>query len=81
MVFLIVSEKYETRHLITYSITIGLGFLIVFFTPRLGPMSVLGLDSIAAFGLVFTLLVYEFIADKIDISVVSVVAAAIFYLP
>ena len=80
MVFLIVSEKYETRHLITYSITIGLGFLIVFFTPRLGPMSVLGLDSIAAFGLVFTLLVYEFIADKIDISVVSVVAAAIFSL-
>ena len=52
MVFLVISEKYEIRHLITYTITLGFGFLIVFFTPRLGPMSLLGLDSIAAFSLI-----------------------------
>jgi dolichyl-diphosphooligosaccharide--protein glycosyltransferase len=80
MIFLIISEKYNTRHLIAYNLTIGLGFLIVFFTPRLGPMSLLSLDSIAAFSLVFFLIGYEVIKEKIDISVVSVAAAGLFIL-
>ena len=80
MVFLVISEKYDTRHLITYCITIGLGFLIVFFTPRLGPMSILSLDSIAAFTLVLVLIGYEFVKEKIDISLVSVSAAGLFVL-
>ena len=80
MVFLVISEKYETRHLITYTITIGLGFLIVFFTPRLGPMSILSLDSVAAFGIVFALIIYEYIKDKIDVGLVSITAAGIFIL-
>ncbi len=80
MVFLVISEKYELRHLITYIITIGVGFLIVFFTPRLGPLSVLGLDSVSAFALIFVLIGYEFIKDKIDIGLVSVAAAGLFGL-
>ena len=80
MGFLVITEKYEIRHLITYTITIGLGFLIVFFTPRLGPMSVLSLDSALAFTLILGLIGYEFIKDKIDISVVSVVALGLFIL-
>lgn len=80
MVFLVITEKYEIRHLITYTITIGLGFLIVFFTPRLGPMSVLSLDSVLAFMVILGLIGYEFIKDKIDISVVSVAALGLLVL-
>ena len=80
MVFLVISEKYEIRHLITYTITLGFGFLIVFFTPRLGPMSLLGLDSIAAFSLILILFGYELIKDKIDIGVISVGAAGLLVL-
>ena len=80
MGFLVITEKYKIRHLITYTITIGLGFLIVFFTPRLGPMSVLSLDSVLAFMVILGLIGYEFIKDKIDISVVSVAALGLLVL-
>ena len=80
IVFLVISEKYEFRHLLTYIITLGVGMLIVFFTPRLGPMSVLGLESVAAFALIFVLIGYEFIRDKIDIGLVSVAATGLFGL-
>ncbi len=80
MGFLVITEKYETRHLITYALTIGVGFLIVFFTPRLGPMSVLSLDSVLAFLIILGLIGYEFIKDKIDISVVSVAALGLLVL-
>ncbi len=77
ILLLVVTEKYETKHLISYSITIGLGFLIVALTPRLGPVSLIGLDSLAAFGLVIFMIVYEFIHDKIDTSVLSLGAAGV----
>lgn len=80
MGFLVITEKYEIRHLITYTITIGLGFLIVFFTPRLGPMSVLSLDSVLAMLVIVGLIGYEFIKDRMDVSVVSVAALGLFVL-
>jgi dolichyl-diphosphooligosaccharide--protein glycosyltransferase len=80
MIFLVITEKYDLRHLITYCLTIGFGFIIVFFTPRLGPMSILGLDSLAAFGLIFVLILYELVKEKIDIGIVSVAATGLFIL-
>jgi dolichyl-diphosphooligosaccharide--protein glycosyltransferase len=80
MLLLVASEKYGTKHLISYSLTIGLGFLIVSLTPRLGPNSLMGMDSLAAFGLVAALLGYEFVKDKVDVSVISVGAAGLVVL-
>ena len=80
MLLIVASEKYGTKHLISYSLTIGLGFLIVFLTPRLGPNSLMGMDSLAAFGLVAALLGYEFVKDKVDVSVISVGAAGVVVL-
>ena len=57
MLLVVITEKYDTKHLISYSITIGLGFLVVSLTPRLGPLSLMGMDSLAAFGLVLILVV------------------------
>jgi dolichyl-diphosphooligosaccharide--protein glycosyltransferase len=75
MFLLVVTAKYETKHLISYSITIGLGFLVVTLTPRLGPTTLMGLDSLAAFGVVIALLAYEFVKEKIDIGMLSLGAA------
>ncbi len=80
MLLIVASEKYGTKHLISYSLTIGLGFLIVFLTPRLGPNSLMGMDSLAAFGLVAALLGYEFVKDKVDVSVISIGAAGVVVL-
>ncbi len=80
MLLIVASEKYSTKYLISYSFTIGLGFLIVSLTPRLGPNSLMGMDSLAAFGLVAVLLGYEFVKDKIDVSVVSVGATGLVVL-
>jgi dolichyl-diphosphooligosaccharide--protein glycosyltransferase len=77
MLLIVASEKYDTKYLISYSFSIGLGFLVVALTPRLGPNTLLGMDSLAAFGLVVVLLGYEFVRDKIDVSVVSVGAIGI----
>jgi dolichyl-diphosphooligosaccharide--protein glycosyltransferase len=89
MLLVVVTEKYDTKYLISYSITIGLGFLIVSLTPRLGPNTLMGADSLVAFGLVLFLVAYEFVREKIDTGMVSLVAAgaivlaifAIFVLP
>jgi dolichyl-diphosphooligosaccharide--protein glycosyltransferase len=80
MLLIVASEKYSTKYLISYSFTIGLGFLIVSLTPRLGPNSLMGMDSLAAFGLVAVLLGYEFVKDKIDVSFVSVGATGLVVL-
>jgi dolichyl-diphosphooligosaccharide--protein glycosyltransferase len=80
MIFLVISERYETRHLITYCITIGLGFLTVFFIQKLGPASLMGLDSVAAVVLVIILFIYELIGKKIDLSLVSVSVAGLFLI-
>ncbi len=80
MLLIVASEKYDTKYLISYSFSIGLGFLIVSLTPRLGPNSLMGMDSLAAFGLVVVLLGYEFVKDKVDVSVVSVGAIGVVVL-
>ncbi len=80
MLLIVATEKYSTKYLISYSFTIGLGFLVVSLTPRLGPNTLMGMDSLASFGLVALLLGYEFVKDRIDISVVSVGAIGLVVL-
>jgi dolichyl-diphosphooligosaccharide---protein glycosyltransferase len=80
MIFLVISERYETRHLISYTITLGIGYLIALITPKIGTNNLLGIDNLAVFSLVFILIIYEYIKDKIDIGVVSVASLGVFLL-
>ena len=80
MIFLVISERYETRHLISYVITLGIGYLIALITPKIGTNNLLGIDNLAVFSLVFILIIYEYIKDKIDIGVVSVASLGVFLL-
>ncbi len=78
MGFLVITEKYETRHLLSYCITLVVGFASSLIIPKLGPINILGIDSLAALALVLMLLIYEFIKDKIDIGLISITATGIF---
>ncbi len=80
MIFLVISERYETRHLISYALTLGIGYLIALITPKIGVNNLLGIDNLAVFSLVFILIIYEYIKDKIDIGVISVASLGLFLL-
>ena len=78
MGFLVITEKYETRHLLSYCITLVVGFATSLTIPKLGPTNILGIDSLAALTLVLVLIIYEFIKDKIDIGLISITATGVF---
>jgi dolichyl-diphosphooligosaccharide--protein glycosyltransferase len=71
MMFLIVTNRYEIRHLISYCFTIGFGFFIVIFVPRLGAQTILNLDSLVALTLVPFLFLFFVFKEKIDKHLVS----------
>ena len=92
MLYMLVSllrGTYETRHLISYSFTIGLGFLIAGLTPRLGFRYLMNIENLAAFLLVLGLFVYEFIREKLKpeqvqtlfVGMVALVVVVIIVLP
>ncbi|MBN2335126.1 hypothetical protein JXL21_06160 [Candidatus Bathyarchaeota archaeon] len=77
MLILLYTERFEVRHLISYCLTIGFGFIIVMMVPRLGVNTLFSLDNIAAFGLVLVMLVYEFIKDRVDVKMLANLAGAL----
>ena len=76
MLILLYTERFETRHLLTYCLTIGFGFLIVIMVPRLGVNSLLTIDNLAAFGLVPVMMGYELVKDRIDVKLLANLAGA-----
>ncbi|MCW4049709.1 MAG: glycosyltransferase family 39 protein [Candidatus Bathyarchaeota archaeon] len=77
MLILMYTERFEVRHLISYSLTIGVGNLIVIFVPRLGIYSLMSLDSLVAFGLIPAMVIYESIKDRIDVRLLANLAGAL----
>ena len=71
MLALVVSERFQLRHLLVYTLTMGVAFTIIYFTPRLGPMSLMEVDSLAALALAPLLLLYESVKERVDVSVLS----------
>lgn len=65
MIFSITSGIYKPSYLISFSITIGLGFLIAGLTPRLKFQYLMNIENLAAFMLVLGLFGYEFIKEKL----------------
>ena len=76
MLLLLYTERFEVRHLITYCLTIGFGFLIVLMVPRLGVNSLLTVDNLAAFGLVPVMIGYELVKDRVDVKHLANLAGA-----
>ncbi len=64
MVVMLVIGKIEQRHIISYSITTVVGFLIALVVPRLGVSYILNIENLAALGAIGLLVVYEVIKTR-----------------
>jgi dolichyl-diphosphooligosaccharide--protein glycosyltransferase len=77
MLVLMYTERFQVRHLTAYGLTLGIGYAIVALTPRLGLNSLMSVDYLVGFGLVFVMLIYEYLKDKIDIRLIANVSGAL----
>ncbi len=77
MVVLISAERYDTRHLIAYCLTISFSYLIALGVQKLGTGNIFKIESIVAFGFVLFMLAYEAVRDKLDIGAISLVTAGL----
>ena len=77
MLVLMYTERFQIRHLTAYGLTIGVGYMIVALTPRLGLNSLMGIDYLAGFGLVIVMIMYQYLKDKTDIKVLANISGAI----
>ena len=57
--------KIERRHIISYAITIGVGFLVAIMIPRLGVSYIMNIENLSAIGAVGLLLIYELIKTRL----------------
>ncbi len=64
VVVMLVIGKIERRHIISYSITTIVGFLIAVAVPRLGVSYILNIENLAALGAIGLLVVYEVIKTR-----------------
>ena len=58
--------KVEQRHIISYSISMAVGFIIAAFIPRLGINFLLNIENLAVAGLVGIMVVYELVKTKLE---------------
>lgn len=80
MLVLMYNERFEHRHLVTYCLTIGLGYLIMALVPRLGISSLLSLDSLVGFGMVGIMVAYLYLKERLDIQLVAGISGVIILL-
>ena len=80
MLILMYSERFEYRHLVSYCLTIGLGYLIMGMVPRLGLSSILSLDNLVGFGLVPIMVVYLYIKERLDVQIIANISGIIIVL-
>jgi dolichyl-diphosphooligosaccharide--protein glycosyltransferase len=62
----LVSGRFERRHLLSYSLTLGVGFAIAVFVPKLGTRYLISTENIAAIFLGVLLVVYEVARQKLE---------------
>ncbi len=65
VVVTLVLGKIEWRHIISYSITMGVGFMIALAIPRLGVSYLMNIENLAAVGVIGLLLAYEVIKRRL----------------
>ena len=86
---MLVFGRVERRHVISYSITMILGFLICLPIPRLGVAYVMNIENLAALGAIGLLVLYEVIKTKLPeskarlatVGLVAIGVVAIIILP
>jgi dolichyl-diphosphooligosaccharide--protein glycosyltransferase len=62
----LVTGRFERRHLVSYALTLGFGLAIALFVPRLGSKYLMSTENVAAILLGVLLAVYEFARHKLE---------------
>ena len=62
----LVTGKFERRHLISYALTLGVGYFIAYFVPRLGGKYLTSIENLVAMMLVVLLVVYDTARKKFE---------------
>ncbi|RLG94966.1 hypothetical protein DRO27_04205 [Candidatus Bathyarchaeota archaeon] len=62
----LITGRFERRHLVSYALTLGIGLAIAVFVPRLGTKYLMSTENIAAILLGVLLTVYEFARHKLE---------------
>ena len=66
MIASVVTRLYERNYLISYGLTMGIGFLIAVFVPKLGFSYLTSIENAMVLFVVLALVVYEGVKDKIE---------------
>jgi len=77
IVVMLVIGKIEQRHIISYSITTIVGFLIAIAVPRLGINYLFNIENLAALGTIGLLVVYEIIKTRLPESQARIVTLSL----
>ena len=77
MLILMYTERLKVRHIISYCLTIGLGYAMVFFVPKLGIIGVAGLDHMVGFAMVPLMILYIYLQKKVDMTSLANIAGII----
>jgi len=62
----LITGRFERRHLVSYALTLGFGLAIAVFVPRLGAKYIMSTENIAAILLGVLMTVYEFVRHRLE---------------
>ena len=63
---LLITGRFERRHLVSYALTLGFGLAIAIFVPKLGTRYLMSTENVAAILLGVLLTVYEFVRHRLE---------------
>jgi len=61
----VLTGLFDRRYLLSYALTMGVGYLFAVLVPKLGPRFLMSMENIAALGLILFLLLYEAIRSRV----------------
>jgi len=71
---------YNRRYLVSYGLTMGVGYLFALFVPKLGPGFLLSVENAVVLGLILFLLVYDEIRGRIQAGRLLLITGVLFVL-
>ncbi|KON31091.1 hypothetical protein AC482_01895 [miscellaneous Crenarchaeota group-15 archaeon DG-45] len=67
MLFTLLARMYGRRHLLSYCLTVGIGYLFALLVPKLGPGFLLSIENVAVFGFALFLVFYEALRGRLPV--------------
>jgi dolichyl-diphosphooligosaccharide--protein glycosyltransferase len=66
MIASVITNIFERRYIVSYAITMGVGFNIALFVPKLGLEYLLSIENVAVIFLIAFVVIYEFVRNRFE---------------